>query len=952
MTATFTPGSLVRARDREWVVLPGSDPDVLLLRPLGGSDDDTAAVLVGVEPVSEARFDPPSVADLGDSSDAAVLRAALRIGFRSSGGPFRSLARLAVTPRAYQYVPLLVALRHDTVRLLIADDVGIGKTVEAGLIAAELVAQGDAGRLAVLCSPALAEQWQDELHTKFGLDAEVVLPSTARRLSRGLMLTESLFDRYPYTVVSTDFIKNPARRHDFLNHCPDLVIVDEAHTAVADGASGSTRDRTQRYDLLRAVAADPSRHLILVTATPHSGKEDGFRNLLGLLDPALAEVNLDDPAGRARLARHFVQRRRADIRSYLREDTVFPTDRLSREAPYDLSGDYRAFFDRMLAYARQRITTAADPSVPALRQRVQWWSALALLRALSSSPAAAASTLRTRASTAEAATVEEADALGRSFVLDRGDDDTLESLDATPGADLSADDPDDTTGAASGSGERRRLLDLAREAERLAGPRADRKLATLISQLQDLLAGGDAPIVFCRFIDTADYVADHLAASFGPAVSVASVTGTLPPELRRQRIAELAAQPGQRVLVATDCLSEGVNLQDHFSAVVHYDLTWNPTRHEQREGRVDRFGQQRDVVRTVTLYGRDNPVDGIVLEVLIRKHQAIRAATGVSVPVPDRSDDVVEALIEGLILRGHTSPEQLSFDLGLAERRDTLHRDWDSAAERERRSQTKYAQQAIHPDEIARDVEAARAEIGDPGEVEAFTLAALRALGAPPTPTPAGWQAPTVGLPPALRASLPPSLAEPLQLHRDLPAPPGAAVLTRTDPTVETVARWVLDTALDPQGDRSVAARAGVTRTRAVTRRTTLLLVRYRFHLDLPARHGLLQHVAEEARILGFAGPPAEPDWLSPDVVTSLLAAGADANIPADQAAAHAERILEDLHLLDAALDDSADRLADELLDAHRRVRAGANAPRRGLAVTAQHPPDILGVYLCLPAQP
>ncbi|MGH9114986.1 MAG: helicase, partial [Acidimicrobiales bacterium] len=221
MTATFTPGSLVRARDREWVVLPGSDPELLLLRPLGGGDDDTAAVLLGLETVSEASFDPPTVADLGDSSDAALLRTALRIGFRASGGPFRSLARLSVNPRAYQYVPLLVALRHETVRLLIADDVGIGKTVEAGLVAAELIAQGDAQRLTVLCSPALADQWQRELRTKFGIDAEVVLPSTARRLSRGLMLTESLFDRYPHTVVSTDFIKNPARRHDFLNHCPE-----------------------------------------------------------------------------------------------------------------------------------------------------------------------------------------------------------------------------------------------------------------------------------------------------------------------------------------------------------------------------------------------------------------------------------------------------------------------------------------------------------------------------------------------------------------------------------------------------------------------------------------------------------------------------------------------------------------------------------------------------------
>jgi hypothetical protein len=212
MAASFAPGALVRARGREWVVLPDSHDDLLVVRPLGGGDDDTAAILPGLEEVEEATFPPPTTEDLGDSSSARLLRTALRVGFRSSSGPFRSLANLAVEPRAYQYVPLMLALRHEVVRLLIADDVGIGKTVEAGMIAAELLANGDASGLAVLCSPALAEQWQRELREKFSIDAELVLPSTVTRLTRGLMLTESLFERFPYVVVSTDFIKSPPRR--------------------------------------------------------------------------------------------------------------------------------------------------------------------------------------------------------------------------------------------------------------------------------------------------------------------------------------------------------------------------------------------------------------------------------------------------------------------------------------------------------------------------------------------------------------------------------------------------------------------------------------------------------------------------------------------------------------------------------------------------------------------
>ena len=429
---TYAVGSLVHARGREWVVLPDSTDDFLVVRPLGGGSDDVAGVFPWEEDVREATFPLPSPDDLGDASSAALLRTALRVGFRSSAGPFRSVANIAVEPRAYQYVPLMLALRQDTVRLLISDDVGIGKTVEAGLIAAELLAQGDATRLAVLCSPALAEQWQGELREKFGIDAELVLTSTVKRLERGLMMNESLFDRHPFVVVSTDFIKSPSRRHEFLNHCPELVIVDEAHTAVSDDGTGGGRARHQRHELLRDVAKDQSRHLILVTATPHSGKEEGFRNLLALLDPDLGTINLDDVRGREHLARHFVQRRRADIRHFLDEDTAFPADRQTREAPYGLSPEYRALFDRVLDYAREQVRDEEDGS---LRQRVRWWSALALLRTLASSPRAAASTLRTRAAAAEAIDVAEADALGRASVLDTADDEALEAADVTPGAD-------------------------------------------------------------------------------------------------------------------------------------------------------------------------------------------------------------------------------------------------------------------------------------------------------------------------------------------------------------------------------------------------------------------------------------------------------------------------------------------------------------------------------------
>jgi superfamily II DNA or RNA helicase len=940
MVAEYASGALVRARGREWVVLPESEPDFLVLRPLGGGLDDVAGVFPALEAVEPATFPPPTVDDLGDAASAGLLRTALRIGFRSSAGPFRSLAGIAVEPRAYQYVPLMLALRQDTVRVLISDDVGIGKTVEAGLIAAELLAQADAKRLAVLCSPALAEQWQRELQEKFNIDAELVLTSTVKRLERGLMMNESLFTKYPFVVVSTDFIKSDLRRAEFLNQCPELVIVDEAHTSVSDDTKVGRRSTHQRYELLRALAKNPERHLILVTATPHSGKEEGFRNLLGLLDPELARIDLDDAKGRDLLAKHFVQRRRADIRHFLDEETAFPKDRETLEAPYTLTPEYRALFDKVLAYAREQVQ---DTAGGATRQRVRWWSALALLRALSSSPAAAAATLRTRASTVEAADTDEADALGRATVLDAADDESLEAIDAIPGAD---DDPE-----AGQSPQRRRLLGMAREAEALLGVKHDAKLALLVKQVKALLKDGFQPIVFCRFIDTAEYVAQHLQSELKKGVTIAAVTGTLPPAERQKRIRSLIDTDGQHVLVATDCLSEGVNLQEGFQAVIHYDLAWNPTRHEQREGRVDRFGQPSDIVRAVTLFGTDTRIDGIVLDVLIRKHREIAKATGVSVPVPDSSDTVVEALLEGLLLRGQ-DPDQLVLDLGMTEQTNALHAQWESAAEQEKASRTKYAQRSIHPEEVAAEVADIRRALGTHADIETFATEALRSLGASVTSTSDGFTAVTTTLTPGIKDALPTRHTEPLPFHRTLPVERGHALLSRTDPAIEALAQHVLDSALDPTVPdvQRPARRSGVVRTKAVTARTTLLLVRFRFHAEVPLADGDIRPlVVEDARLVGFTGTPEQATWLDEPAVEAVALATADGNVPADMARTSAARILDGLDAVAGHLDDVADELAAGVLESHRRARAGAGAARRGLKVTAQKPADILGAYVYLP---
>ena len=169
-TLDYLPGNLVRARGREWVVQAdthqGDGGSLLRLRPLGGADEDIITLIpeLEFEPVTPATFAWPNPEQAGNHAAALLLRDALRLKLRAGGGPFRSFGNIAVEPRAYQLVPLLMALRLTTVRLLIADDVGIGKTIEAGLIARELIDRGEVARLAVLCPPHLVEQWQGELH--------------------------------------------------------------------------------------------------------------------------------------------------------------------------------------------------------------------------------------------------------------------------------------------------------------------------------------------------------------------------------------------------------------------------------------------------------------------------------------------------------------------------------------------------------------------------------------------------------------------------------------------------------------------------------------------------------------------------------------------------------------------------------------------------------------------
>lgn len=946
--ASFQPGSLVSARGREWIVLPQSSDDTLHLRPLGATDDDATLIYLPIEPgpVGPATFPWPTPEQASNFAAGQLLRDALQLKLRSGAGPFRSFGNIAVEPRAYQLVPLLMALKQEVVRLLIADDVGIGKTIEAALIVRELLDRGEINRMAVLCPPHLCEQWQRELKERFHINAVVVRNTTANRLERGLPANQSVFEAYPFTVVSLDYIKSDRRRDDFQRACPECVIVDEAHTCTFSG-----QGKQKRYTLLKGLAEDTSRHMVLLTATPHSGDEEAFYNLLGLLHPEFRELK-DIPSDarrplREQLANHFVQRRRPDIEEW-NDRNVFP-ERFSAEITYKLTGEWGRLFDEVLDYARDLVERAEGKGL--LQQRMSWWAALALLRCISSSPAAAVNALRTRlqgtgpTEDTDAAevelTLEEAEEQGRERVLD-GVEDDLSTQDIEPGARTE-------DGA--------RLTELIERAEGLAGPSKDPKLKKLIDHLKELTEAGFQPVVFCRYIATAHYVAEHLRTVFRNH-QVTPVTGQFAPA-EREATVEAMGEAEQRILVATDCLSEGINLQNLFTAVVHYDLSWNPTRHEQREGRVDRFGQKAREVRTTMLYGQDNPVDGAVLQVILRKAESIRKELGVLVPMPDDEGKLTQALVGAVLLRKGTTTTrmpQLGLDFGDPEQ--SIDTAWTSAREKAAKNRTLFAQRRLKPEDVLPEWQKTLAVLGGEADVARFVKRAAQQLGAPLEETSkAGvthWKLHASSLPLAVRERLEgEGLSGTLRIDFHQPPAPGTQFIHRTHPLVSVLADFLLETALDDaavEADTSLdaVARAGAIFTEAVETRTTVLLVRLRHQLTVSHRGQSRLLLCEETLTVGLeAGSESTP--LADAAARSLMTAEPARNMPPPLRDQHIQRALTQLPELQPTLESLARARAQQLLEDHRRVRVASDA-RGEYRVTPSLPVDVMGVFVLIPA--
>lgn len=939
-----TPGSIVKCRNRQWVVLPSDVPEVVRLRPLSGNEEEIAGIFQGLdlEAIQSASFPLPTAHQVQDHKGAILLMDAARLLLRSGAGPFRCLGRLSLRARPYQLVPLLMALKLETVRLLIADDVGIGKTIEAGLIARELLDRGEVKRLAVLCPPHLCDQWQQELEEKFHIDAVVVRSGTVSKLEKGLPGDVSIFSYYRHIIVSLDYAKSERRLASFVTHCPDLVIVDEAHTCTR--SQGKGKSQQQRHRLVEEIARKKEQHLLLLTATPHSGLEESFLSLLGLLKPEFEQLKLDSltDAQKNELVRHFIQRRRADVKLWLGTQTPFP-EREALELSYKLSKEYRELFEDVYNFARGLVkTTTEDMSYP--QRRGRYWSALALIRCVMSSPAAAEATLNKQIGNRTLADDSPLDEeLMASYVYDSTDEEKV--VDASP-----------TVVVEQGQrsykdSDKRKLRGFVAAAKKLQGDK-DKKLQSCIENIRGLLDHDYNPIVWCRYIATANYLADALKQKFekkGSKVRIIAITGEsfLSNEEREIRLEELKSYP-QRVLVATDCLSEGVNLQSHFNAVIHYDLPWNPNRLEQREGRIDRYGQSASTVKTCLLYGQDNPIDGAVLEVLIRKAVQIHKTLGVTVPVPMDSTTVSEAVFKSLFDRA-TDAVQLSL-LDLLDEAESavekVHKNWDKAVEKERTSRTKFAQRAIKPEQVEQELIESDRILGSEADVERFVESACERLGVSLIKKKQGWLLQT---PPLFLKSV---LGDTSRLLAfTTPVAEGMEYIGRNHRLVEGLARHILENSLENDFN-PIAARCGFVTTDAVEKRTTLLLVRLR-HLLVRSRDVKFNVstplLAEECMVIGFDASPSNPNWLDEESAKSLLeTANAVDDLGKEIKQMEIGELLERLDELEVDLEEFATNRASKLSRSHKRVR---EITKEGaIRVKPQLPMDILGLYILQPS--
>jgi hypothetical protein len=382
--------------------------------------------------------------------------------------------------------------------------------------------------------------------------------------------------------------------------------------------------------------------------------------------------------------------------------------------------------------------------------------------------------------------------------------------------------------------------------------------------------------------------------------------------------------------------------------VVHYDLSWNPTRHQQREGRVDRFGQPAELVRSIMMFSPDSAIDGAVLDVILRKAEEIRKATGVTVPLPDERGPVTDALMASMMLR-RGAPRQLTLDLRLDAGVGLMEAQWRDAAESEKKSRARFAQNAMKPQEVAPEWEKVRTLLGSPADARLFVERSMACFGVPLETRKTVLLAHVNALEPGLRERLAEhNLTGSVRLATLEPAPSGSALLTRTHPLTATLAEALVEASLDPDTLSGLGiGRVGAWPTADVQQMTRVVLLRVRFKLTVHARKERLL-LAEEAALAAIQGGRIVA---AGEAARELLNAPAMADLAPIARDRFITKAKEDLpKLLEGPIAEFVRLRAQDLMEDHARLRAASGSASR-VTVEEVLPPDVIGLFVLMPGE-
>lgn len=588
-------------------------------------------------------------------ADGALLRLASeahRLRLAHLFDPYLAISASRIEALPHQITAVYgEMLPRQPLRFLLADDPGAGKTVMAGLLIKELLIRGDLERCLVVAPGGLVEQWQEELDEKFGLAFDL--------LSRDQVeasVTGNPFAERGRLIVRLDMAARSEELRAKIEAAPewDLVICDEAHRMSASYFGGEIKE-TQRHKLGKLLGAR-TRNLLLMSATPHNGKEADFQLFMGLLDADRFEGRFREGVHKADVS--DMMRRLTKEELYRFDGTPLFPERRAYTAAYDLSRDEADLYRAVTAYVREEMNRA-DRTGDGKRQNSVGFALQILQRRLASSPAAIHRSLERRRERLEARLREEKllrrdgfSPLSRAAPVPAADPDEFE--DATPEEAEAIEEhiADQATAAATIAeleAETATLRDLEARALRLKLSGQDAKWRELEAILDDPVMLDPATgvrrklLIFTEPKDTLEYLRHKIAARVGDPAAVAVIHGGVAREARRAAIAAFNSDPLVRVLIANDAAGEGVNLQRGAHLMVNYDLPWNPNRLEQRFGRIHRIGQT-EVCHLWNLCAA-NTREGEVYRRLLEKLEEARAALGGKVY------DVLGELFEGQALR-------------------------------------------------------------------------------------------------------------------------------------------------------------------------------------------------------------------------------------------------------------------------------------------------------------